>query len=138
MIHLAYVSTATRLMSTADLADLLDECREFNVRHDITGMLLYKDRSFLQVLEGDEDVTVPLYDRIRRDRRHEKVKTLFMSDVVRRDFPDWSMGFKNLNGFDVSSIVGYNDFMDQGETARAMFDDLTRAKKLLLLFRAKS
>ena len=138
MIQLAYVSTATRLMSTESLTELLDQARLFNGDHDITGMLLYKDRSFLQVLEGEEDVLVPLYDRIRRDQRHEKVKTLYMRDVPARDFPNWTMGFKNLNGVDVTQLEGYTDFMESGETARDMFEDMTRAKKLLLLFRAKS
>jgi hypothetical protein len=138
MIQLAYVSTATQLMSNEDLKRLLEQSREFNAENDVTGMLLYKDRSFLQVLEGSEDVLIPLYDRIRRDSRHEKVKTLFMTDVPRRDFSDWSMGFKNLDGSDLSKLPGYCDFMEEGETARAMFEDLTRARKLLLLFRAKS
>lgn len=138
MIQLAYVSTATRLMSTQGLAELLAESRAFNADHNVTGMLLYKDRSFLQVLEGSEDDVVPLYDRIRRDLRHEKVKTLYMRDVPARDFPDWTMGFKNLNGIDVTQLDGYTNFMESGETARAMFEDMSRAKKLLLLFRAKS
>ena len=138
MIQLAYVSTATRLMSQDDLAGLLRQSRTFNAAHDITGMLLYKDRSFIQVLEGDEEVVMPLYDRIRRDLRHEKVKTLFVSDIDERDFATWSMGFKNLDGVDVQSLQGYCDFMEQGETARAMFEDLTRAKRMLLVFRTKS
>jgi hypothetical protein len=138
MIQLAYVSTATRLMSSEDLAQLLEQSRDFNAANDVTGMLLYKDRSFLQVLEGSEAVLMPLYDRIRRDRRHEKVKTLFMTDVPARDFGEWSMGFKNLDGSDLTALPGYCDFMEDGETARAMFEDLSRAKRLLLLFRAES
>jgi hypothetical protein len=138
MIQLAYVSTATRLMSNEDLTGLLAQSRQFNAANHVTGMLLYKDRSFLQVLEGDEDVLIPLYDRIRRDRRHEKVKTLFMTDVPARDFADWCMGFKNLDGSDLNALAGYCDFMEEGETARSMFEDLTRAKKLLLLFRTRS
>ena len=52
MIQLAYVSNASRLMSSASLSMLLRQARASNKRHDITGMLLYKDGSFLQVLEG--------------------------------------------------------------------------------------
>ena len=52
MIHLCYVSTATRLMTQADLLDLLATARQRNKACDVTGMLLYKDMSFVQILEG--------------------------------------------------------------------------------------
>lgn len=138
MIQLAYVSTARRLMRHQDLTDLLACARRFNQAHAITGMLLYKDNSFLQVLEGDAGDVAPLYERIRRDDRHIKVKTLFEQAISRRDFADWSMGFHNLDGEDLKPLEGYTDFMQSGQTARAMFENLTLAKKMLLLFRLKS
>ena len=138
MIQLAYVSNAVHLMTETDLTDLLRQARAINEAHVITGMLLYKDRSFLQVLEGDSDAVHTLYARIVRDPRHEKVKTLYDEPIAKRDFQEWTMGFRNLNGSDLESLVGYTDFMDKPDVARTFFEDLTTAKKLLLLFRSKS
>lgn len=138
MIQLAYVSNSVRLMSEMDLTDLLIQARTINAEHGITGMLLYKDRSFLQVLEGDSESVHAIYARITRDRRHEKVRTLYDEPIDKRDFPDWTMGFRNLSGSDLESLVGYTSFMDKPDVARTFFEDLTTAKKLLLLFRSKS
>ncbi len=138
LCQLAYVSSAAHLMSLDELTALLDQSRRKNDRLGITGMLLYKDGSFLQVLEGDPDAVRTLYQHIQRDERHIKVKTLFDEPVRARDFPQWSMGFQNLDGLDLARIDGYSDFFDNPVTARAYFSDRTRAKKLLLLFRSKS
>ncbi|MBI2687653.1 MAG: BLUF domain-containing protein [Acidobacteria bacterium] len=54
MISLAYTSIATSLFKTSDLFPLLQQSRARNDQIGVTGMLLYQDRSFLQVLEGDD------------------------------------------------------------------------------------
>ena len=123
LIQLAYVSTAVTFMPREELTGMLDQAREKNARLGITGMLLYKDKSFLQVLEGEPDAVHELYQRIQRDDRHEKVKTLFD---------------ENVDGTDLNDLEGYSDFLDTPDTARAFFEHRTRAKKLLLLFRANS
>jgi hypothetical protein len=138
MIQLTYVSQSVGLMSQQKLIELLDQARAINAEADVSGMLLYKDGSFIQVLEGDEDAVRTIFDRIRKDPRHENVRTLYDEKIARRDFPAWAMGFHNLNGLDLTTVPGYTDFMDTPNMARAFFDDLTRAKKLLLLFRSKS
>lgn len=43
-----------------------------NARVDVTGMLLYHGRTFFQVLEGDRGVVEPLFDRIGKDKRHDR------------------------------------------------------------------
>lgn len=138
MIQLAYVSQSIGLMSQQELLELLDEARAINAEANVTGMLLYKDGSFIQVLEGEEEAVRTIFGRIERDPRHENVRTLYDEQVERRDFPDWAMGFHNLNGMDLTALPGYCDFMDTPNLARTFFEDLTRAKKLLLLFRSKS
>ena len=138
LIQLAYVSTAVTFMPREELTSMLDQAREKNARLGITGMLLYKDKSFLQVLEGEPGAVHELYQRIQRDDRHEKVKTLFDENVDARDFPEWTMGFQNLDGTDLNDLEGYSDFLDTPDTARAFFEHRTRAKNLLLLFRANS
>ena len=138
MIHLCYVSTAKYLMTQEDLLELLDAARQNNSELGITGMLLYKGMSFLQVLEGETTVVHTLYEKISQDKRYERVKTLFDEPIDKRDFPDWTMGFEILDGKDLSNIVGYTAFMEDGNKALGVFDNATRARKILLYFRAKS
>lgn len=52
MIRLVYMSHAVKPFSTDQLMTLLRECRHGNAEHGITGVLLYFNECFIQVLEG--------------------------------------------------------------------------------------
>ena len=67
VFFLTYVSTAARELSKDDLNELLAQCRENNAKLGITGMLLYKDGNFMQVLEGEETVVRSIYAKISGD-----------------------------------------------------------------------
>ena len=60
MIRLTYASTALKEWSPEDLLKLLKESRTNNGAKNITGILLYANGFFFQVLKGDEaTVTLP-------------------------------------------------------------------------------
>jgi hypothetical protein len=96
LLRLVYVSSATRLLSDAELTDLLRTTRRNNPVHDITGMLLYRSGNFLQVLEGPPDSVEATFARIRRDPRHHNLIVLSREPHARRAFPRWAMGFRHL------------------------------------------
>jgi hypothetical protein len=138
LAQLCYISRATRLMTTDDLSEILASARRNNAAKEISGMLLYKDLSFLQVLEGRRESLAKLYATIRGDERHTKVRILYEQPIQTREFAEWHMAFQNLDGLDLSDMAGYSDLMQANGSARDLFDDPTRAKRLLLLFRARS
>jgi len=93
MIQIVYVSAAANPMTTEQLKALLAKARVRNATHSVTGMLLYHDGSFLQVLEGHEADVDPILASIQRDPRHTSTRILHRGAIVQREFPDWSMGF---------------------------------------------
>jgi hypothetical protein len=109
-IHrLIYRSTARQELSTPQLQQLLLESRAFNRHHHITGVLLYANQQFMQVLEGERLVIQALYHRIRHDARHTEVLTLLDEPTTQRLFPNWSMGWCCLPPADFSWLQGYFD-----------------------------
>lgn len=70
MFFLVYVSSAVRPFSRSDLEDLPATSRDNNAELGITGMLLYRDDNFMQILEGEEGPVRALYDKIGNDPRH--------------------------------------------------------------------
>lgn len=139
MISLCYISTAVEPMSDESLNDILKTARAVNAQSDITGMLLYKDMSFLQVLEGESSVVKALYKKIEQDQRHTDVFTVFLEKIFTREFANWSMAFRNLDGENMDNVEGYTQFMETGEPfARDFFNELTPAKRTLLFFRMAS
>ena len=70
MYQLVYVSTATEPFSSEELTRLLETSRKNNTADGVTGMLLYHDGNFFQVLEGDRDAVIGVFRRVERDPRH--------------------------------------------------------------------
>ncbi len=97
MHQLVYVSAASWAMSNADLNGILDVSRRNNRRDGVTGMLLYIDRGFLQVLEGPRPAAQETFAHIRRDPRHNAVRVLVEQEIRERLFAGWSMGFDRLD-----------------------------------------
>lgn len=109
MFHLLYTSHATTPFLESDLIDLLKRSRAFNLENHITGMLLYLEGKFMQVLEGDKQIVISLYDKIKKDSAHTRVTTVIEGDSPTRVFKDWSMGFKQLSFDQFSAITGFHD-----------------------------
>jgi hypothetical protein len=133
--HLAYVSTQTRDMKAADLISLLTEVRGLNESRNISGLLLHKNQSFFQVIEGSRARVQETFNNIMRDQRHEGVEVLFDEPLEAREFSNWQMGFLDLDGIDVSMLRGYSNFFDSDEEPRAFLKALSRGERLALLFR---
>ncbi len=111
LINLVYVSTSTRKWTEDELIDLLNQSREQNAQRGITGMLLYKSGSFLQVMEGEEEQVMALYEKIQLDSRHHHVITVAKYPVSERGFHDWQMAFVNVN--QLKDVPGYSDFLNK-------------------------
>lgn len=117
MIQLIYRSAARSRLNQQQLTDLLTQARDRNAQHGLTGMLLYDDGSFLQVLEGEKEPLLELYARILLDPRHTEIVKLLERESDERQFGDWRMGFVSVTRIAVA-IPGYSEFLRlTGETA---------------------
>lgn len=135
---LIYVSAATYQLSKQDLMKLLATCRNNNTDLGITGMLLYKDGQFMQVLEGEEANVVSLHKKIAHDDRHQYVTTIYSAPIKERSFSDWLMGFQDLNDESVKDVEGYSDFLNTPFDSDHFRTDIGSAFRLLNMFKSKS
>jgi hypothetical protein len=95
MRQLLYVSNTVHTVTVGDLDDILAASRRNNAMLGITGLLLFIDGGFLQILEGDERAVRELYTRIATDPRHANPHLMLDREVPVRAFPEWSMGFEH-------------------------------------------
>lgn len=91
MIRLVYVSTANFELGEADLKAILEVAESRNAAADITGLLVYNGRNFMQALEGDSASVLKLMGKISDDPRHSGVVVVVQDEIGERAFPDWSM-----------------------------------------------
>lgn len=96
MKRIIYLSTATRDLSVRELEDIMAVSARNNERVGVTGLLIVKGRTFMQTLEGEDGAVDALYQRIAGDARHKDIIHICDDPISERQFPGWSMGFRNL------------------------------------------
>jgi hypothetical protein len=104
--RLIYSSEATAEMARSDLQQMLEESRIRNARRDITGVLVFVDGVFLQVLEGERDDVDDLMQSIRRDPRHKDIKVFHEEEIDRRAFASWRMAYLSPRAEEVAAWAG--------------------------------
>jgi hypothetical protein len=92
--HIVYISTATGPLDADAAQALLEDARDFNAQHEVTGLLVHAAGSFLQVMEGREDDVEAAYARAAASRRHRALLRTPAFAVQERAFPNWAMGFE--------------------------------------------
>lgn len=135
MFRMIYVSTAKPSVNKETLVDILNQAREKNARLGITGMLLYKDGNFMQLLEGEEQVVRDLYDTIARDDRHFDSLAIFADQAEERMFADWTMGFHDLGDPALRSLPGFAPFRDIDFSRKGVSADVAACLDVLAFFR---
>jgi hypothetical protein len=133
LMHCVYASAATRHFETAELTALLQAARKHNDGAGLTGMLLYTEGGFFQVLEGFPDAVEALYAKIEQDKRHDQVPKIVAEAVPSRSFADWTMGFSQVSRKELALISGTNEFFSGSSCFLGL--DSGRTKKLLSAFR---
>lgn len=133
LIHLIYSSMAVRPFSQEELTRLLTNARFKNDKLGVTGMLLYAEGSFFQVLEGGPDVLDALFATIKNDKRHDKITVIIREPIARRTFANWTMGYADITPGEAGELAGANDFFSSGHSFAGLQQG--RAKKLLAAFK---
>ena len=92
LYSLAYTSRAAPDMaSRATRMALHDFARARNAQSNLTGLLIYVEGQFVQVLEGPKASVSALFQNIVRDVRHEEVRLICECEIGARAFGNWSM-----------------------------------------------
>lgn len=117
LVRLIYVSRMTEECDMTAIQDILKMARRRNPACNITGMLCYDPKFFMQCLEGPKDAVNQLYGDIARDSRHAQVTLLEYHEIEKRTFGDWSMAFVQASELDAKTLRKYG--------SRGKFDPFT-------------
>ncbi|NMM48345.1 BLUF domain-containing protein [Marinigracilibium pacificum] len=95
--HIVYLSSRKPNCTSEEIEKILQSCNKNNKDFDLTGVLLYSDKQFVQYLEGDYNNIISLYDKIKGDTRHDKIFMIASGPIENRAFPSWQMGSKKID-----------------------------------------
>lgn len=90
---ISYVSTANPELRDHSISDIMAKTNEFNKSRDITGILLYNERSFFQLIEGEKNIIEDLYRKITEDSRHHDIIKFLEKPVSRLPFDGYMTDF---------------------------------------------
>ena len=102
---IVYVSSAAPGFQQEELNDILTSARRNNAFSGVTGMLLFAEGNFFQVLEGPDKIVEETFSRIKLDSRHTGIIMLLRTAIEERSFPDWTMGFRKTDKSELPSGV---------------------------------
>ena len=93
LVELSYLSEAVSDMSFLGLMRLLESARAFNQTNGISGILLYDNQQFGQIIEGERASVMKAWKRIQEDKRHHRIELLEIREISERSYPDWLLRF---------------------------------------------
>ena len=99
-----YLSSASQTFDRSQMHALCEVSRANNREAGITGILLYVDGSFLQVVEGPGRAVEALLARVEQDSRHSGMMVMERTAARDRFFPDWSMEGRGVEYEDLTAL----------------------------------
>lgn len=130
LVRLIYASRAASGTGAEALAAIMKTSRANNTAAGITGVLVFSDGVFLQLLEGGRNAVSVLYNRIACDSRHQDVVLLGYDEVDERRFAGWAMGQANLSRLNPGILLKYSEravldpYSLGSKATLALFDEL--------------
>jgi len=110
LYRIIYLSSGLKDLTSSDVKEILVKAKENNREKNITGVLLYLDKNFIQVLEGEKEDVIKLYQKISLDHRHKNVIKVIEGNIASRQFDRWDMGFIEIDSDDLKDLSEFKDF----------------------------
>ncbi|HMT35789.1 MAG: BLUF domain-containing protein [Bacteroidetes bacterium] len=95
--QLSYVSTGCDSLRYEDIKNILESSNKNNSQDHITGILVYCNKHFFQIIEGNREAILEIFNKILIDSRHDNVIKIQEGYIDKRQFESWNMAFKSYN-----------------------------------------
>jgi L-cysteine desulfidase len=94
---ISYVSTANRTLNQDEVTELLDLTEIRNNNRGVNGLLIYSEGNFFEVIEGEKNMILELFENIKEDPRHRNIMMIFEKDMDKPLFYDKEANFISEN-----------------------------------------
>ena len=122
-------------MKPSDNLAILAVAKAFNVQNEISGILVYKDQTFLHLLEGPQAAVQGLYRKIRKDPRHTDIQTLLNAPTYNRYYPQPGLEFRTLDNTLEENLPPYHQGLNLDYDISTFTEQPEFALRLLVSFR---
>lgn len=130
LYRLSFVSKSKSSLGFKFFYSLIQKSQERNNSRFISGRLVFNEKFFFEVIEGNRKMISNLYHRIAMDERHQQIELLSFEKIDQRIFDDWSGNFfcnfklfENLNHLDKNN---FNPYEIEEKNLRSFIENLQR------------
>jgi class 3 adenylate cyclase len=98
MKRIIYISKITNPLSNKEIESIGIVSSQNNKQRNVTGTLVFFEKMFFQIIEGDDNEVDQLFQKIGNDPRHcDIIRLKTEDDINDRLFPNWNMKMINLD-----------------------------------------
>lgn len=130
--QLIYSSSAKKKMLKSDLYIILRKARKNNELKNITGLLVYSEMCFLQILEGEKEAVTELFHTLSKDDRHGDIKILHEGTIEEPVFPSWAMAYSAPSAKELATWAGLRSTTSVSDTLKHLKAEPKRINDILL------
>lgn len=109
LFRLVYTSARSPECDEDCIRDILSAAARNNPGLGITGLLIYTNTRFLQILEGPHDYVTNIYQKIEKDTRHGGSQMRYCELTTERHFANWHMAQKEIREGQVDFATNINE-----------------------------
>ncbi|MEN9991675.1 MAG: hypothetical protein RLZZ224_1377 [Verrucomicrobiota bacterium] len=134
--RLTYLSRPAKPFTNEDFDDIESKSVLANNARDVTGLLIVKGESILQILEGREAAVRELYAKIEADPRHEITRLVSAVEDDERYLLTWSMVVRSMQGMPQEILQQFDDIyqaLADGQETQVTLDHMDLFKTISLL-----
>lgn len=117
---ICYVSSAKQNLSIIDQQFIFDQTLKKNTSLDISGVLVFNEGNFMQIIEGENDKISILYDKIKEDSRHHNIIEIINNPVKEKLFEGFETGYAVINNLKgLYSLQVYLNLLNQSNIRKS-------------------
>ncbi len=113
---ICYISDLDAEESFSNLKDIYSKAKRNNFNNNITGILIYNKRNFLQVFEGEKKIVDETFKRIKKNPKHKNIFTIVDVPTEYRYFDEYNYGFCLIKDKDtLKDLRNYLEWLKEAE-----------------------
>jgi len=121
-----FISTvANKFLTVAEIKQAVIQLSARNISKNVTGILIYNEGAFYQILEGDKNVLLDLMETVKEDDRHGTVHTIWEGEIPKRGYKKWGLAPCMISKIGLDSI--YAEKADNVSTSQRLLETLAKS-----------
>jgi len=117
---ICYISVTKDNVSEEKIDEMLDSLVKKNAAINISGIIIYNNNNFLQIIEGKDIIINILYNKIKKGPRHHHIIKLIDCPIEQTIFEEYKTSFTLIkNSEEMNNLTEYLQWIKLSDVQEA-------------------